>query len=108
MFKTGKQAGIKEILTGYDKVSKDSVVATPIIIERVVKGTSAEYGEFVFILGDQNGKKVFVPCPAASKEIFADWSVSDDELMETGQYKLYMEKLISRNNRDYYICYIDE
>ena len=61
MFKTGKQASISDVLAGHEKVTKDSVVITPIVIERVVKGTSAEYGEFVFILGDQNGKKVFVP-----------------------------------------------
>lgn len=109
MIRKGRPESIKDVIKGYDKVTKDEAIEKPITIEKVVKGVSEDYGDFIFICGhNEDDKKVFVACPKASFSLFEDCTDSDNEEFARNSYKLVMEKSVSKKGKEYYTCYIDE
>ena len=107
-YKKGKPEGIKAKLEGYQKLEKKDIVpGEGILIDNIIKGTSAEYGDFVYVTGSYQAKPVFVTIPAASLPDF--WQIEADDIQtirENGE-KLYIESQHSKNGRDYFIAWID-
>ena len=106
MYKTGKVAGIKEQLDGYERIKKDQVKA-PIVIENVVKGFSDENGLFIYVAGSMDGVEVCVSVPSASLDTFKDIDANDIEDIKSKGLKMYIESHTSKKGRQYYTAYID-
>lgn len=101
--RVGKEPSLKDKLKDLTKISKEDVIkAGHKIIKEVVAGNSAEYGDFIMVLFDD---KTFCHVPASSMDYMAE-NVGED--FSNGQYVLVMEVNKSRNDKDYYTCYVDE
>lgn len=105
--RVGKQPSIKDLLEGREKLKKDDVVASSKNgkptkqIESVIDGESSEYGYFIVVLFNDN---TYVHVPKAS---INDMKENVGEDYSSGNYGLVMECSKSKNNRDYYTCYIE-
>lgn len=109
MFKKGKIEGIKEKLEGFVKLDKGSIApGTGVAIADVVKGTSADNGDFIYILGYYAEKPVFVSVPAASLDDFAQITPEDVAEIKAAGLKFYVESRTSKANRQYFVAWIDE
>lgn len=110
-FIKGKPQSLKEQLenAGYVKMDKGTMEpGTGVLIDGVVVGESAENGTFVYVSGTYKGNMVYVSVPAASIDNFKTIDETDlDEIRHMG-YKMYVEKKTSKENRDYFIAYIDD
>ena len=105
--KTGKQKSIGDLLEGREKISKDEAVnASPLKVTGIVKGVSEKGDTFVYLLIEEDK---FIAIPSANLDDFAEYA-DDREANEdfaSGKYVVFYEKHVSKNNRDYYTCYVD-
>lgn len=107
-FVVGKRNGIKELLDGYTRINKaDMVYDSGILIHNIIKGNSAENGDFVYVAGEYEGEKVFTAVPSASLENFLSITPEDIEEIKLNKYKMYIESRVSKNGRQYYIAWLD-
>ena len=107
-FVVGKRNGIKELLDGYTRINKADVKAGEgILIENIIKGTSVENGDYVYVTGKYEGADVFTAVPSASVNDFLKITPEDIEEIKLNKYKMYIESRVSKNGRQYYIAWLD-
>lgn len=108
-FVKGKKRGISELLEGYEKLNKAEIAPEEgILIDNVIKGTSQDNGDFVYVTGTYNSKPVYTAIPAASLDNFLGITAEDLEEIRSSGLKLYVESKVSKIGRQYFIAWIDE
>ena len=81
MFKKGKIEGIKDQLDGYTKLNKaDMQPNEGLLIDGIIKGYSADNGDFVYVRGYYQAKPVFVAVPSANLDDFMEITSSSPTL----------------------------
>lgn len=105
--KTGKQKSIGDLLEGREKMAKiDAVNASPMKVTGIVKGFSEKGEVFVYLLIEDDK---FIAIPSANVDDFAEYA-DDREASEdfaSGNYVVFYERHVSKNNREYFTCYVD-
>ena len=110
-FVKGKPVGIKDQLEnmGYVKMDKGTMDEKEgVLIAEILRGESAENGTFIYVAGSYKGNQVYVSVPAASIDNFISITPDDIDQIRNEGLKLYVEKKMSKNNRTYFIAYIDD
>ena len=109
MYVKGKRASIGDVIEGYEKLEKGSIAAGEgIQIENIVRGVSADNGDFVYVTGSYKDLKVYVSIPAASLDDFLNIDEADLVQIRQENLKLYIDSHVSKKGRTYYTAYIDD
>lgn len=104
--KTGK-VSLKALMENKEKVEKDTLVGVRTQVVGIVKGTSSENGDFVYLLFNDDK---FASVPSANVEEFAEYAGNAEDVAEfnAGKYDVIYEKATSKKGREYFTCYLEE
>lgn len=103
--KTGKQS-MKALMEGKTKVAKENLIGIKSHIVGIVKGTSEDNGDYVYLFLDDNK---YVSVPSANIDEFIEYATdsADSDAINKGLYDVIFEKATSKKGREYYTCYLE-
>jgi len=103
--RTGKFS-MKAMMEGKTKVAKESLVGVHTHVIDIIKGTSTENGDYVYLFFEN---ATYVSVPSSNIEEFIEYaeSPSDADAIRQGLYDVVFETATSKKGRQYYTCYLD-
>lgn len=103
--RTGKFS-MKALMEGKTKVSKEELVGIRSHVVDIIRGTSEENGDYVYLFLDDCK---YVSVPSSNIEEFIEYATdaADSDAIRKGLYDVIFEKATSKKGREYFTCYLD-